>query len=162
MKNLLFILVIVLLGSCQKENIQPKSMKIVQNKVEYKFITNKVVGGELEIYVGQNLDTTIQLSDLEFSDTIIEFVTYKKFSVTRFYSTQQIVDAQSWLHLALQFSDSTDVFNSNLFNDKMTYFNNNSLFLEPSNKFEENVVEFHNSMWIKLPKNTIQPFVSNS
>lgn len=162
MKNLLFISLVVLLGSCQKENIKPNyetptntERTIGKNRVEYKLIFDKEVSGELNIYVGQNLDTTINLSDLPLIDTTNGNGNFKYVSVNRYYSTERIRNASGWLYLDIRFNEPTDVFNSNFFNGKMTFADENALLPEPSTASANGTVSFYNSIWVKLPTNTV-------
>ncbi len=156
MKNLVLILIASLsLFSCQKEDIKmnktPNKVVSSENKVEINLCLSQETSGTIQVYVGNVLDTTIQLSDLEFSDTSNNWVFT---SIDRFYSTQEIRNADGWVHMAIAFTDSVDVFNKNYFNESMTFNNNNLLLLEPSTLYEENVVNFYNSFWIKLPPTT--------
>lgn len=163
MKNLVLILISSLIFfSCKKEEVNKVSFEnkvSSENKVKIDLWLSKEINGTFQIYLGDALDTIVQLSDLEFSDTINSWVFT---SIERFYTTQEIKNVDCWIHIAITFTDSIDVFNQNYFNDLMTFSNNNLLLLETSTLENENVINFYNSFWIKLPPTTIKPTLVDS
>jgi|AntRauTorckE6833_2_1112554.scaffolds.fasta_scaffold50911_2 hypothetical protein len=164
MKRLLTLFAIsTLLFSCEKENITPSleneeiysyNSSSQENSIELKFIITPEdnFDGSMDFYIGNNLDSTIDLSTVAFIDTtLFDGGEPVKLGIIKLGCTNlERTQCGGWFHIVAQFNDTINfVFNENKFNGSTTFVNDNTDFLEPSFKLGENVIEFYNSFWVK-------------
>lgn len=165
MKKIIFILAIVIgFVSCQKDEIIKKKQqsqsieKTAQNDVSiFLFFEHQSISGTLDLYKGQQLDSTIDLETLSVSDTTLFDTTHvlNYVQVSLEYSDQEILDVNGWFHISAQFDNNYTIYNVNEHNGSMTFVNNNTDFLEPSHKFVDSSNVLYNSFWINT--NNISP-----
>jgi hypothetical protein len=166
----LFLLISVLI-SCQKENFKPisESNKLEsnyskspsnENEIKIKFFIPQEdnFSGQMLFYIGDNLDSTIDLSQVQLMDTLFcEDCEIMKVGIINLQCTnQQLTQCNGWFKISAQFNDTiSSILNENTFNGLMTFDDNDILFLEPSFKQGENVIELNNLFWVKTLKNQI-------